>query len=169
MAVVMIVVGCVGMFLAKTSNDGLDTVYKDRVVCLQQLKVISDMYAVNIVDTSHKVRDGALSWSDGIKNLAEARKRVADEWKDYTGTYLVPEEKKLVDEAIPLMKSADEAVARLNGIFDRKDKEALTHFAATRLYPAIDPLTDKISKLSELQLRVAKQEYDKSDARGRWG
>ena len=85
MSVVMIVVGCIGLFLAKTSNDGLDTVYKDRVVCLQQLKVISDMYAVNIVDTSHKVRDGALSWSDGIKNLAESRKRTADEWKDYTG------------------------------------------------------------------------------------
>jgi methyl-accepting chemotaxis protein len=164
MAVVMIVVGGIGLFLAKTSNDGLDTVYKDRVVCLQQLKVISDMYAVNIVDTAHKVRDGALSWSDGIKNLAEARKKTADEWKDYTGTYLVPEEKKLVDETIPLMKSADEAVARLNGIFEKRDKEALTRFAATGLYPAIDPLTDKISKLSDLQLRVAKQEFEKSDA-----
>jgi len=155
MAVVMIVVGAIGLFLAKTSNDGLDTVYKDRVICLQQLKVISDMYAVNIVDTSHKVRDGAVSWSDGVKNLVEARKRVADEWKEYTGTYLVPEEKKLVDETSLLMKSADEAVTRLSGIFDRKDKEALTRFTATVLYPAIDPLTDKISKLSDLQLRVA--------------
>ena len=164
MAVGMIIVGGIGLFLTKTSNDGLDTVYKDRVVCLQQLKVISDMYAVNIVDTSHKVRDGAVSWSDGVKNLAEARKRVAEEWKDYTGTYLVPEEKKLVDETVPLMKSADEAVTRLNGLFDRKDKEALTRFTATGLYPAIDPLTDKISKLSDLQLRVAKQEYEKSDA-----
>ena len=49
MSVVMIFVGGIGLFLAKTSNDGLDTVYKDRVVCLQQLKIISDMYAVNIV------------------------------------------------------------------------------------------------------------------------
>ncbi len=164
MAVVMIVVGGIGLFLAKTSNDGLDTVYKDRVVCLEQLKVISDMYAVNIVDASHKVRDGILSWNDGVKNLAEARKRVAEEWKEYTGTYLVPEEKKLVDETVPLMKSADEAVTRLSGIFDRKDKEALSRFTATGLYSAIDPLTDKISKLSELQLRVAKQEYEKSDS-----
>jgi methyl-accepting chemotaxis protein len=164
MSVVMIFVGGIGLFLAKTSNDGLDTVYKDRVICLQQLKVISDMYAVNIVDTSHKVRDGAVSWSDGRKNLDEARKRVADEWKEYTGTYLVPEEKKLVDETVPLMKSADDAIARLSGIIDGKDKEALTRFAATGLYPAIDPLTDKITKLTDLQLRVAKQEFEKSDA-----
>lgn len=169
MSVVMIVVGSIGLFLAKTSNDGLDTVYKDRVVCLQQLKVISDMYAVNIVDTSHKVRDGALSWSDGSKNLDEARKRIVDEWKDYTGTYLVAEEKKLVDETIPLMKTADEALAKLRLIIDKKDKEALTRFAATTLYPAIDPLTDKITKLSDLQQKVAKQEFEKSDTYYKYG
>jgi methyl-accepting chemotaxis protein len=164
MSVVMIIVGGIGLFLAKTSNGGLETVYKDRVICLQQLKVISDMYAVNIVDTSHKVCDGALSWSDGRKNLDEARKKIADEWKDYTGTYLVPEEKKLVDEATPLMKTADDAISKFSGIIDGKDHAALTRFTATGLYPAIDPLTDKITKLSDLQLRVAKQEFEKSDA-----
>ncbi|HTP65544.1 MAG TPA: methyl-accepting chemotaxis protein [Geobacteraceae bacterium] len=164
MAAVLVIVAAIGMYLAKTSNDALDTVYKDRVVCLQQLKAVSDMYAVNIVDTSHKVRDGILSWSDGRKNLAAARKKIADEWKDYTSTYLVPEEKKLVDEAVPLMKNADEAVDRLSAILEKEDREGLARFAATRLYPAIDPVSDKISKLSDLQLRVAKQEYEKADA-----
>src|SRR5512146_264806 len=121
LAVVMILVGTIGMFLAKVSNDGLDTVYKDRVVCLQQLKVISDMYAVNIVDTTHKLREGALGWGEGRKNVDEARKRISEEWKAYTGTYLVPEEKKLVDESVPLMKSADAAIDKLSGIIDKKD------------------------------------------------
>jgi methyl-accepting chemotaxis protein len=49
MSVVMIFAGAIGLFLAKTSNNGLDSVCKDRVACLQQLKIISDMYAVNIV------------------------------------------------------------------------------------------------------------------------
>jgi methyl-accepting chemotaxis protein len=169
MSVMMIFVGCIGMLLAKASNDGLETVYKDRVVCLEQLKVISDMYAVNIVDTTHKVREGALSWSDGRKNLADARKKIADEWKEYTGTYLVPEEKKLVDETVPLLKSADEAIDKIGSIFVKEDKEAIARFAAKNLYPAIDPLTDKISKLSDLQLSVAKQEFEKSDASYRKG
>jgi methyl-accepting chemotaxis protein len=164
MSVVMMIVGGIGLYLAKTSNDGLDTVYQDRVVCLQQLKVVSDMYAVNIVDTSHKARDGAVSWSDARKNLDDARQRIADEWKAYTGTRLIPEEKKLVDEAIPLMKSADEAVEVLAGILAREDREGLARFAATRLYPAIDPVTENISGLTELQLRVAKQEFEKSDS-----
>jgi methyl-accepting chemotaxis protein len=122
------------------------------------------MYAVNIVDTAHKVRDGAVNWSEGRKNLADARKRIADEWKEYTGTYLVPEEKKLVDEALPLMKTADEAIDKLGSIFVREDKEALSRFAAKELYSTIDPISDKISKLSELQQKVAKQEFEKSDA-----
>jgi methyl-accepting chemotaxis protein len=164
MSLVMIMVGGIGLFLAKTSNDGLDTVYKDRVICLQQLKVISDMYAVNIVDTAHKVLDGSLSWGDGRKNLAEARKKVADEWKVYTGTFLVEDEKKLVDEAAPLMKSADGTIERLVSIFSREDRESLSRFTATGLYPAIDPITDNISKLSDLQLKVAKQEFEKSDS-----
>jgi methyl-accepting chemotaxis protein len=164
MSVAMIVIAVTGLFLAKTSNDGLDTVYKDRVVCLKQLKTIADMYAVNIVDTAHKVRDGALSWSDGRKNIADARKIVAEEWKNYAGSYMVPEERKLADEAVPLMRAADEATGKLDEIFTKQDKDALTRFAATSLYPAIDPLSDKISNLTELQLRVAKQEYEKSEA-----
>jgi methyl-accepting chemotaxis protein len=164
MSLVMIMVGCIGLFLAKTSNDGLDTVYKDRVICLEQLKVISDMYAVDIVDTSHKLRDGTLSWGDGRKNLSEARKKIAEQWKEYTSTSLVEDEKKLVDEAAPLMKSADETIEKLVSIFAREDKEALSRFTATSLYPAIDPITDKISKLSVLQLKVAKQEFEKSDS-----
>jgi methyl-accepting chemotaxis protein len=45
-----------GLQSAKEANGGLDTVYKDRVVPMEQLKTISDMYAVNIVDTSHSQR-----------------------------------------------------------------------------------------------------------------
>ncbi len=40
-----------------SSIDGMDSVYKDRVVPLRDLKMIADAYAVNIVDTTHKVRN----------------------------------------------------------------------------------------------------------------
>ena len=43
------------------ANHGLNTVYQDRVVPLKQIKLVSDAYAINIVDTAHKVRDGAMA------------------------------------------------------------------------------------------------------------
>ena len=39
-------------------KDGLKSVYDDRVVPLRDLKIISDSYAVSIVDASHKIRNG---------------------------------------------------------------------------------------------------------------
>ena len=51
LALLVVIVGFIGLHSAKLSNDALDTVYKDRVVPLKELKVIADMYAVNIVDT----------------------------------------------------------------------------------------------------------------------
>ncbi|MEI6215370.1 MAG: MCP four helix bundle domain-containing protein [Desulfuromonadales bacterium] len=163
MALVVIAVGSIGFYAARVSHEGLVTVYKDRVEPLEQLKTVSDMYAVNIVDTTHKARDGAVSWADARRNVAEAQKTVTRKWQDYLATYLDPEEKKLVDQAIPLLKKADEAVASLNAILDREDREELRRFAATELYPAIDPLTRKIDALVEIQLVVAKKEYQKSE------
>ncbi|KAF0220091.1 MAG: methyl-accepting chemotaxis [Geobacteraceae bacterium] len=164
MSFVLIIVGAIGVYLTKVSNDALDTVYNDRVVPLEQLKIISDMYAVNIVDTSHKVRNEGLSWSEGRKNVDEAVKIINEKWKAYLGTSLVEEEKKIIDEITPRMKKADEAVAKFKDILSREDKESLVNFTAKDMYPAIDPLTDKISALVNLQLVVSKTVFEKSDS-----
>ena len=55
----LVVIGALGLRGMAQSKDGLQTVYQ---VSLRDLKVIADLYAVNIVDTTHKVRDGIISW-----------------------------------------------------------------------------------------------------------
>ena len=159
-AVLLIMIGFLGMYSAKKSNDGLDTVYKDRVVPLKDLKVIADMYAVNIVDTSHKVRNGNMQWAEGRKNVDDAVKTIAEKWKAYMATTLVVEETKLVEEVKPLMKSANTAVAELVGILKKEDSDALARFTISELYPVIDPVSGKFSDLVDVQLKVAKEEYD---------
>ncbi len=164
MSLLLIVVGFLGLRSAKLSDDALDSVYRDRVVPLKDLKVISDMYAVNIVDTSHKVRNGNLTWNEGRKNVDEALKIIAEKWKAYLATRLVAEEKKLVEEITPLMKRADTAVTKLTDILGRGESTALTEFTVSELYPAIDPVSGKFSDLVDVQLKVAKAEYDASEA-----
>ncbi len=159
----VIVVGGTGFYAARINHESLTTVYIDRVEPLEQLKNVSDMYAVNIVDTTHKTGDGTVSWADARKNVAEAQKTVTRKWQDYLATYLDPEEKKLVDQTFPLMKKADEAVARLSAILVKEDRDELRQFAAIELYPAIDPLTQNIAALVDIQLVVAKQEFRKSE------
>ena len=152
-------VGAWGIRGMQHLHGGLQTIYEDRVVCLEQLKTVADMYAVNIVDTSHKVRSGNLTWSQGTASINEATVVIGREWKAYTSTHLTAEEERLVAEAERAMGPANAGVDRLRGIFAREDRAALDAFVAVDLYPAIDPLSAKLSELTSLQLRVAKSVY----------
>ncbi len=153
-------VGYRGIVTTGHMQDQLGTVYNDRVVPLKQLKVIADMYAVNIVDTSHKTRNGNLSWEQGRKSVDQANQEIAKEWASYISTKLTAEESRLVEELKPLLKAADLSVAKLRDILQKEDKKKLERYTIEELYPVIDPVSEKITSLIDLQLRVAKTEYD---------
>ena len=158
-AITNLAVGYNGLSSTNYSNERLSTVYQDRVIPLQQLKVVADMYAVNIVDTSHKVRNGNLTWAQAEANVDNALKEVDKNWKAYNATYLVPDEKKLVAEAEPLFVKANETTNKLKDILRSQDMDRIASFTISELYPSIDPLSDKISELTNLQLKVAGDEY----------
>ncbi len=162
LSIFLSVVGLVGMKLA---NDGLHTVYADRVIPLRDLKVIADMYAVNIVDTSHKVRNGNISWQEAIKNVDDAERIIQEKWKAYLSTVLVEQEEKLVAEITPLFQSTQFKVDKLKSILKQNDLAAITDFTINDLYPAIDPISGKFSELIDVQLKVAEEEYDAAQHR----
>ena len=155
-------IGINGLMNLADSVKSMQTVYDDRVVPLRDLKVIADMYAVNIVDTSHKVRNSNISWEEGRKNLTDAEQQIAEKWNKYKNTVLVPEEQRLVAEIEPMFKSTQVELDRMRDILTREDRHAMAEFTAGPLYPAIDPISGKFSDLIEVQLKVAKQEYDDS-------
>ncbi len=158
LVLLLVTIGLQGLSGISSSNDALETVYQDRVVPLQQLKIVSDMYAVNIVDTAHKVRSDELSWQQGLDNLTAASQQIRTNWQTYLGTELVAQEKTLVTRAEPLMADADQAVSRLRKIFEQRDEAALVLFIRTVLYAKIDPISDTVADLIDVQLEVAQAE-----------
>ena len=161
----LLVIGTLGIKGLKETNAGMQTVYNDRVVPLKGLKVIADMYAVNIVDASHKVRNGNFSWDAGAASVREAEKTIDREWTAYLGTVLVDEEKALVARIKPVMSTASERVQRLTKILESKDTAGLDAFVKNELYQQIDPISALFSELVDVQLQVAKEEYDRSNER----
>lgn len=159
LSIVAISIGILGLIGISNADSSLQTVYEDRVIPLKQLKTVSDMYAVNIVDTCHKVRNGNLTWTEGIKNLDDATSAIKKEWNAYISTKLVEKEEKLVKEATPLFSKADSSIARVKEIMQKQEKDALTNYTINELYPNIDPISGKICELIDLQLEVANQEY----------
>ncbi len=144
------------------ANTTLGTIYHDRVVPLKQLKQVADAYAVGFVDAAHKMRDGAMSPADAAKAIEGAQQTVVQGWKAYASTKLTTEEAQLVRAAETHLKQADAAGVQLLGLARAGDKEGMAAFAATRMYPAIDPVAEDLLKLTELQLRVAEAEYQAS-------
>ncbi len=160
LSILLIGVGFMGLRGMAAANEGMATVYSDRVVPLKQLNAISDAYGIDVVDTAHKTRDGAVSNQEAERRLANAQRIIAENWSAYLATKLVDEESKLVGEAKPLMGEADRSIERLRTIIRSQDHDALVKFTAAELYPTTDPVSDVIGRLVDLQLVVAKQEYE---------
>jgi len=151
-----------------TMDSSLSTIVEDRLVPMRQLKEIGDRYAINIVDTSHKVRSGAMSFEEGAKSIEDSLASSERQWKDYTATYLTDEERAFVEETGNAIRRGHEPVEELLTIVKRKDKSALEAFVSGKLYPAIDPITEDIAKLVDLQIRVANQEFKIAHERSEW-
>lgn len=155
--VLIVVSGFIGM---RAAVNGLNTVYEDRVVALRQLKTIADMYAVNIVDTAHKARNGNIQYAEALKRVNEAESVLSKTWKEYLGTVLTDDEKRLVEQIKPMLKASETPLGHLKDLLSRGDAEGLAKFTASELYPAIDPLSGKFSDLTDVQLAAAKEEYE---------
>lgn len=160
MAVLTVLLCAFGIRNLAEVNATLTSVYNDRLVPLQSLKTIADRYAVNIVDTAHKARNGNIGWAEARKNIEDSGAVIEQAWRAYTSTYLVDEEHELIKQIEPLFVGANRELADLLAIMQREDRNALAAFTVQRLYPAIDPISEKISALVDLQLRVAKQQND---------
>lgn len=76
-----------GLWQAWRQNQSVRTLYADRVVPLRQIKSVSDMYAVNIVDTLHKFADGSLTPDQALASLDQASTTIQRDWNAYHASY----------------------------------------------------------------------------------
>ncbi|MEW6551306.1 MAG: methyl-accepting chemotaxis protein [Campylobacterota bacterium] len=154
------ILGILGIVQLQRVNTGLVTVYNDRVVPLEQLKIIADEYAVNIVDTTHQTRNGNFDFDKCVSNIEKAENTIQKQWNAYISTTLTTEESKLAKETESLMKNGDKIAAEIKEACKNKDLNLLSEITVNQLYPQIDPIGEKISALIALQLEVAKKETD---------
>jgi methyl-accepting chemotaxis protein len=150
-------VGGAGYYGMSSMTESMESLYDNRVVPLQQLKIVADAYAVSIVDTTHKLRAGSFGFDDAVKNLDHATAAIKEQWAAYLSTHLTDEESKIVEGIKEHMERSDKAVEQLGQILARRDAAALENFAKNDLYPAIDPTSEGISDLSNYQLKAAAQ------------
>lgn len=165
MSFLSIGIGVLGLQGIKNANDSLKAMYHNRIVSLQELKVMSDNFTVNIVDTCHKVRNGNMAWALGRNKLSEGTTAIKEQWNAYKSKTLTPDEERMVAQIDGLFGIADGAIAKATEIMVKEDKNALAAFMIDEMYSSIEPVSGKISELLDLQLTLAEREYKEADSR----
>jgi methyl-accepting chemotaxis protein len=149
----------VGMILATNiaswsamtrQHDAIRFLAEDQIEPLRHLKIISDAYAVFVVDASHKTRNGNWDWADGLKSVRKAQADIATARAGYNKavgdlTDHDKNERDMAAKTAQLESAVKISVDKLVGIMERKDKAALDEYVVKEMYPTIDPLTDAIS------------------------
>jgi diguanylate cyclase (GGDEF)-like protein len=159
----IVVMAVAAHLLQARANDTLHTVYADRVVPMQQLKAVSDAYAVTVVDSAHKARDGTLALSGAADRIDAAMIEADRVWADYLLTSLTSEERTLVDQAEVRLTVAREAAGDALTLLRADDIEAIRRYAATDMYPRIDPLSEVLDDLVALQENEAERLFVEAD------
>lgn len=151
-----------GLAELKSTKEGVDRIYNDRVVPLEDLKIIADDYAVFVIDAINKANAGLITVEEAAQGIKKSESEIQSMWKKYKSTELTDEEEKLASEAELLFQKADAALVNVHRELSNYSGNASGELDKIDgpLYADIDPISEKITELVNLQLRVAKTERD---------
>jgi methyl-accepting chemotaxis protein len=146
----------------KHTADGVDRIYLDRVVPLKDLKVIADDYAVLVVDAVNKANAGLISAEETVSIIKTSEDEIVQMWDKFMATSHTDEEAQLAKEAEHLFRIADTAILDVIRMLEQMQGNIKGKLDAIDgpLYDSVDPISEKITELINLQLRVAKEEHD---------
>jgi methyl-accepting chemotaxis protein len=168
LSVLMAAMGIAGLFGMNKTNGALKSVYEDRTVALRYLGQVERTLSSNRLQMANALltrtpEAGKTAAERIAANVAASKKA----WESYVATTLTPEEKKIADvvstqqEKI-VKESLEPAMALLkNGDFDAL-QTAYTSASARKVNTEA---RESIEKLVQLQLDVAKDEYEAATSR----
>lgn len=90
----MLIIGALGIQGMREANQGMRTVYVDRVEPMRDLKDVIDNFALTLVDTPQKTAKGLISPQEALRITQETLPATDALWAHYLTTFLIEDEKK---------------------------------------------------------------------------
>ncbi|MFI3120630.1 MAG: methyl-accepting chemotaxis protein, partial [Methylococcaceae bacterium] len=165
MLLLAITLGVLGLNGMKKANQGLLTVYVDRTIPMGQLAEIK----AKLLSNRLAIVNALVFKDESQKNVELVRQNILDinkVWDEYAATNLTVEEKKLADQFTKDRKRF--VVEGLNPTMEyllAGNTEAVEKTIRESVRPLFVPVAEGIDALTQLQLNVAKQEYDAAQIR----
>ena len=167
LSALLVAIGSLGLFGISESNDALKTVYEDRTVPMGQLGETQRLQQRNQLAIANSLNDPTPDMIS--RNTAEIDANMAaigKLWDAYMATILTTEEEKLArryaeDQTKFVAEGLKPAVAALRG----NHLEQARRLAVEAIPPLYMPAAKGIAALLQLQLDVAKTEYEAAVSR----
>ncbi|MDH1703884.1 methyl-accepting chemotaxis protein [Comamonas terrigena] len=152
------------MWQLQVANQRLSSIYNDRVLPMQQLKVSADSYSVKLIEVATKVYVQQILPEHGQQMLAEQRQRTEAMWAAYLATDLLDSEKELIQRIEGLKEAAQPRLKELDSILTNYDMERMSAFIEYRLFPTVTPLAKAFDELIDIQTTEAQAAYEHANA-----
>lgn len=164
MSVLSLLIGGLGLYGLAQTKEGLRTVYEDRTVPIAQLQIVERdiLYNRHAINSAVAVGDPARF----VAIVEQMRHNIAEvdaTWQAYAATQMTPEEKALADGFVQARQTFVDAFLRpAQEALQANDLERARQLIAEQEERTYGGVRDNLSKLIELQVNVAKQEYDQA-------
>jgi methyl-accepting chemotaxis protein len=152
-------VAAFGMYVAKSTNRTIDSIYNDHLVPMGQLKGTLDAYVGNVMDTSNKLTAGLLEPKAGLASVKEGIAKAELQWKAYGQRAVTDDDKKSLAQVDALMAKAAKPVLEFRDALDAGDMYKVSNLVKD-LDDTIGPLQRELNKLIDAQLDQVKVEHD---------
>jgi methyl-accepting chemotaxis protein len=167
MSVSMLIISSSGLYGMSQTGEALRTVYEDRTVCIQQLAQVSNRLQDELIALSRATLDPQVSPAAGAVGRADKdRSELEALWKDYMSSYLTPTEKQRADAFKASYDTLEtKGFAPLRAALSSNQQEQASTLLHQSVDTAIPAALTALRDLRQLQVDVAKSEYDASRER----
>ncbi len=139
---------------------GLKTVYEDRAIPLGQLSDIrGKYYEIRLAVVNATGSNDVLTVRQRQSDIDAVRKDIDKTWDSYAATFLTPDEKRLVADAVDAIDAYDDARTRVLSAAAANDFQGARALAADIGGKRFSDLMKSLEDLTQLQIDVARQEY----------
>ena len=170
---IVIVVGLiiVSVIQFSTINNSITRIYDDNIEPMLWLKNINDSYN-KITGAVNKADNGLVLPSEAYAEIRAAQALIEDSWSKYSANAVSFQEGDLAKEIKVLFRNADEGVVEVAEVLKNMgneltwDEDGETPIADYNgdLYDLVDPISQKISELTQIQISAAEDERKKSES-----
>jgi methyl-accepting chemotaxis protein len=162
----IVAVAAMGKLGLLQSNAALKSIYEDRALPLQQLakvRFLSTRDRVLVMDAILHAKPETTA--KRVKELDANRAAADAAWKDYMATAMTDEEQRLArDTEKAYRQFADEGLVAATNALRAGQYDAARAALDGKISPLNPVFSDAIGALVDLQVRVAKEEYDRAEA-----